>query len=83
MVDMQDDATIAGDRQLLTIDAGSQGGVAPGNVFIIYRTVYPSVPSPRNVLGELAVVAVRDKTATAKVMYSRDAIMIGDQIELR
>ena len=68
---------------LVTIDAGSQGGVAPGNVFVVYRTVYPSVPTPRNVLGELAVVAVRDRTATAKVTYSRDAVMIGDQIELR
>jgi hypothetical protein len=83
VVDIQGDATIAGAGQLVTIDAGSQGGVAPGNVFVIYRAVYPSVPTPRNVLGELAVVAVRDKTATAKVMYSRDAIMIGDQIELR
>jgi hypothetical protein len=83
VVDIQGDATIAGAGQFVTIDAGSQGGVAPGNIFVVYRTVYPSVPSPRNVLGELAVVAVRDKTATAKVTYSRDAIMIGDQIELR
>lgn len=83
VVDIQGDATIAGAGQLVTIDAGSQGGVAPGNVFVIYRTVYPSVPTPRNVLGELAVVAVRDHTATAKVTYSRDAVMIGDQIELR
>ncbi len=83
IVDIQGDSTIAGAGQLVTIDAGSQGGVAPGNVFVIYRTVYPSVPTPRNVLGELAVVAVRDRTATAKVTYSRDAVMIGDQIELR
>jgi hypothetical protein len=83
IVDIQGDATIAGAGQMVTIDAGSQGGVAPGNIFVIYRTVYPSVPTPRNVLGELAVVAVRDRTATAKVTYSRDAVMIGDQIELR
>ena len=83
VVDIQGDATIAGAGNLVTIDAGSQGGVAPGNIFVIYRTVYPSVPTPRNVLGELAVVAVRDRTATAKITYSRDAVMIGDQIELR
>jgi LysM domain len=83
IVDIQGDATIAGAGNLVTIDAGSQGGVAPGNIFVIYRTAYPSVPTPRNVLGELAVVAVRDHTATAKVTYSRDAVMIGDQIELR
>jgi hypothetical protein len=83
IVDIQGDSTIAAAGHLVTIDAGSEGGVAPGNVFVIYRTVYPSVPTPRNVLGELAVIAVRDRTATAKVTYSRDAVMIGDQIELR
>jgi hypothetical protein len=41
------------------------------------------VPTPRNVVGELTVVAVREKTATAKVTYSADAIMVGDMIELR
>ena len=41
------------------------------------------MPSPRNVLGELVVVAVRERTATARVSYSRDAIMNGDRVELR
>jgi hypothetical protein len=45
--------------------------------------MYPSVPTPRNVIGELVVVAVRERTATARVLYSRDAIMAGDRIELR
>ena len=45
--------------------------------------MYPSVPTPRNVVGELAVVTVQEKTATAKVIYSHDAIMNGDQVELR
>jgi hypothetical protein len=57
--------------------------VAPGNVFVVYRIVYRGVPTPRSVLGELAVVAVRDRTATAKVTYSNDAIVIGDEVELR
>jgi hypothetical protein len=29
------------------------------------------------------VISVRDRTATAKVTYSADAIMVGDQVELR
>jgi LysM repeat protein len=83
VVDIALDATIAGEGHLLTIDAGSESGVAPGNVFSVYRIDYPSVPTPRNVVGELTVVAVREKTATAKVTYSADAIMVGDVIELR
>ena len=83
VVDIAGNATIAAEGHLVTIDAGTEAGVAPGNVFSIYRINYPSVPTPRNVIGELTVVAVRDRTATAKVTYSSDAIMIGDQIELR
>jgi len=83
VVDIAGDAMIAGEGHLVTIDAGSEVGISPGNVFSIYRITYPSVPTPRNVIGELTVVAVRDRTAVAKVTYSADAIMVGDQIELR
>jgi LysM repeat protein len=83
VVDLQNDVTIAGEGQFLTIDAGTDDGVAPGNVFSVYRIVYPSVPTPRAALGEATVVSVRDRTATAKVTYSKYEIMVGDQVELR
>lgn len=83
VVDLPGNAMMAGEGHYVMIDAGSESGVAPGNVFSIYRVVYPSVPTPRRVVGELTVLVVRDKTAVAKVTYSADAIMVGDQIELR
>lgn len=83
IVDIQDDAVLAGQGSLVTIDAGSDSGVAPGNVFTIYRILYPSIPSPRNVLGELAVLSVRDRTALAKVTMSYQEVMVGDSVELR
>ncbi len=83
VVDLQDDATIAGQGQFLTIDAGTDDGVAPGSVFSVFRIIYPSVPTPRSALGEATVVSVRDKTATAKVTYSAREIMVGDEVELR
>jgi len=83
VVDLQDDVSIAGTGHFVTIDAGSEDGVAPGSVFSVYRTVYPSVPTPRNVVGEATVVSVREKTATAKITYSRKEIMLGDQVQLR
>lgn len=83
VVDINFDAMIAATGQLVTIDAGAESGVAPGNVFVIYRIVYPSVPTPRNVIGEAAVVVVRDKTAVAKITFSSDAVMVGDLAELR
>jgi len=83
VVDLQDDATIAGQGQLVTIDAGTDDGVSPGSIFSVYRIMYPSAPTPRNVVGEATVVSVRNRTATAKVTYSRHEIVVGDQVELR
>ena len=56
--------------------------VAPGNVFSVYRIVYPSVPTPRDAVGEATIVATREKTSTAKLTYSAKEIMVGDQVEL-
>jgi len=83
VVDLQDDVSIGGTGIFVTIDAGTDDGVAPGSVFSVYRTMYPSVPTPRNVVGEATVVAVRDRTSTAKITYSRKEIMRGDQVQLR
>jgi hypothetical protein len=83
VVDIAENLGIAGTGQLVSIDLGSQSGITPGNLFSVYRIVYPDKPTPRHVVGELAVLTVKDQTATAKVMYSRDAIIPGDQVELR
>jgi LysM domain len=83
VVDLQDDVSIGGTGLFLTIDAGTDDGVSPGTVFSVYRVMYPSVPTPRNVVGEATVVAVREKTATAKITYARKEIMVGDQVQLR
>jgi hypothetical protein len=83
VVDIADDSMIAGQEQLVSLNLGTANGLAPGNLLTVYRVMYPGVPSPRNVLGELVVVAVRERTATARVSYSRDAIMNGDRVEQR
>ena len=83
VVDIADDAMIAAAGHLLSIDLGSEDGLAPGNMLTVYRIMYPTVPTTRNVVGEIAILAVRDKTATAKVLASRDAISAGDQVEVR
>jgi LysM repeat protein len=83
VVDLENDVSIAGAGSFLTIDAGTADGVSPGTVFSVYRITYPSVPTPRNVIGEATVVSVREKTSTAKITYSRREIMLGDQVQLR
>jgi len=83
IVDIGDDSMIAGQGQLVSINLGTANGIAPGNMLTVFKIMYPSVPTARNVVGELAVVSVRDRTATAVVTYSGDAIMSGDRVELR
>ncbi len=83
VVDQAGDAMITGSGGIVTIDLGTEAGVAPGNILVVYRTMYPSVPTPRNVIGELAILATREKTSVTKVIYSRDALMNGDEVELK
>ncbi|HET7295082.1 MAG TPA: LysM peptidoglycan-binding domain-containing protein [Vicinamibacteria bacterium] len=83
VVDQSDDAMISASGSLVTIDLGSEAGLAPGNILVVYRTMYPSVPTPRSVIGEVAVLAVREKTSVTKVISSRDAVMNGDEVELK
>jgi len=83
LVDIADDAMIGGTGHMVSLDLGSNDGLAPGNVLSVFRIEYPSVPTPRNVIGEVTVVAVRDRTCTAKVTFSNDALMVGDEVELR
>jgi len=83
VVDLQERTTMAGTGSYLTIDAGTEDGVAPGSIFTVYRIMYPSVPTPRNVVGEATVVSVRERTATAKVTYANAEVVVGDQVEMR
>jgi len=83
IVEVQDHAYSAATGQMVSLDLGSADGLAPGNLLVAYRTVYPNVPTPRSVVGELAVVRVLERTAVAKIIYSRDTIEAGDRVELR
>ena len=83
VVDIDKDAMIAANGQLVVLNLGTRNGIAPGNILLVYRIMYPSVPTPRVVLGEIVVVSVREKTSVARVVYTSDAIMNGDRVELR
>jgi len=73
--------TTLGEGYLVSIDLGENDGVVPGNLFTVFRYVYPD--APRKVLGELAVLTVQGEHATAKIMESYDFMIIGDLIELK
>ena len=76
-----DEITTLGEGYLVSIDVGENDGVVPGNLFTVFRYLYPD--APRKVLGELAVLTVQQEHATAKIMESYDYIVVGDLIELK
>ena len=83
LVDMQDDASIAADRSLVVLNLGSSNGITPGSLFVLYKVMYPSVPTPRVILGEAVAVAVRERTTTLRLFNANDAVMLGDKAELQ
>ncbi len=52
--------------------------MTPGDIYSIYRLNRPGHPAV--VIGELGVLAVRGRSAVAKVLESRYAIHVGDRI---
>jgi hypothetical protein len=73
---------VAGAGHLVIIDLGSADGVDHGNSLTIFRMQTESAAT-RHVLGTLAVLTVRERTAVAKVMTSTGPIEVGDEVELR
>ena len=83
VVDLEDRNDIAAAGNFAIIDLGANEGVTPGTILQVYRVEYPSIPSPRDVIGDLAVLTVQARTATAKIIHSTTAIMTGDEVEVR
>ncbi|MCZ7652812.1 MAG: LysM peptidoglycan-binding domain-containing protein [Thermoanaerobaculia bacterium] len=63
------------------IDRGAEHGVSPGDVYTVYRTNREGFPPV--VLGELAVLSVKRRSATARILESRFPIYVGDRLELK
>lgn len=90
IVAAQEEALGLAARQIVFIDQGSQAGVGPGDVFLVYRegeTVVGPLPKgeislSRTILGELVVLHPGEKTATAIITRSVEELRIGDRISL-
>lgn len=83
VVDLEDRNDIASAGQFVIIDLGSKDGLAPGTPLVIYRIMYPEVPTSRNVVGDIVVLTVQERTATAMITASNTGIQEGDRVEIR
>ena len=83
IINLDGNTMAAGTGNLISIDLGANDGIAPGNRLMAWRLEDPHVATGRRYLGELAVLTVADRSATAKIMYSASDIGYGDRVELR
>ncbi len=71
-----------GEGQLVQINLGNDDQVQPGEFLTVFREGIRGV-TPRQVLGELAVLTAENHTAMAKIVVMRYAMRVGDLVEIR
>jgi hypothetical protein len=67
--------SIVGTGGVVYLNVGEAAGVKPGDLFIVYRG--------SAAIAEVAVLKVEEKSSTALVTYSTDALVLGDRVERR
>jgi chemotaxis protein MotB len=77
IVDMQVQRTLIGQTNLVYLDWGRDDGLRIGDILDVYR-VRPNVP-PR-VIGEVRILSVEDRTATALIQRSTLPFLLGDRV---
>jgi hypothetical protein len=81
IVRSEDNLLTLGEDSLVYIDRGEGDDVVPGDVYTIYRMNRPGLPPV--VLGELAVLAVHQRSSVARIVVSRYTVRVGDRLELK
>ncbi len=67
-----------GEGDIVFLDQGRQSGVEPGDQFVIYRK---TVPEGINVIGQVQILKVGERTSTAFVINSMRAIEVPDAVQ--
>lgn len=81
IVELQADKamTLVSQADVVYVDRGREDGLKPGNLMDLYRR-NPGLPSRK--IGQLKVLSVEDRTATAKIVKANTRIMKGDRYKL-
>jgi LysM repeat protein len=74
--------TSLGTGQLVEINLGRDDQVQPGEFLTVFREA-SEFGTPRQILGQLAVLTTESHTATARIVAMRYAMRVGDHVEIR
>ncbi|MFV1951133.1 MAG: LysM peptidoglycan-binding domain-containing protein [Nitrospinota bacterium] len=90
IIETKDHKMNVGKRDVVYIDSGFEEGISPGDIFVAYhkgdtieRNFAKNLQLPNIIIGELRVIYVREKTSTAMITKSTDALTIGNRIEYK
>jgi chemotaxis protein MotB len=72
--------TLIAQRNVVYLDRGREDGVRPGDRMEVIRT---GGSLPQRVVGELKILSVEDRTATAVILRSVSRILKGDRFKLK
>lgn len=75
----QDGLVSVGEDHVVYLDRGAADDVVPGDIFTVYRANRDGFPPV--VIGEVAVLSVKQNSALGKVIASRFPIFVGDLLE--
>ena len=79
IVEFKEPRQVTGQDEIVYLDLGSQDGVALGDRFQVIRRGRRSVATlPDTTLGELKIIGLQQRTSTARVVQSSDALRRGD-----
>ena len=85
---MVDGVSILGNGDVIYIDKGTADGLSIGNTVDVVRKGDGLIRNdndarlPQEVVGRLVIVGVKERTATAVIVDSYDALQIGDKIRV-
>lgn len=83
VVDIDDASSVSATGVTIGLDLGSSAGVAVGKVVTVFRQANRADNVTRRALGAAVVVAVRENFSVARLVYSREEILVGDRVVLQ
>jgi LysM domain len=80
LVDIDDDSVTSATGTVVGVDMGAGAGLAVGRVLTLYRQGNVNDSITKRPLAAAVVVAVRENFSIARVVYSREEILVGDRV---
>jgi LysM repeat protein len=80
VVDIDDDGITSANGLSVGVDVGSGAGLSVGRVITLFRQGDKHDPVTKRALGAAVVLAVRENFSVARMIYTREEVIVGDRV---